>query len=154
MKKQSGATLVIALSLLTIITLSVVYSLENSSIQSRMVANSVYSLRTYQATNNELSALIRAWNTDPSLIVNNTNPETVNTPNVITTPARVGLRNELIFKNKYAIGKQGNEIGVDAPVQYPLYEASSRGTHSFAVSNQSIGFMIHKLGISGATSVN
>lgn len=154
MKRQTGAALIIALSLLAVITLSVVYAMENSSIQSRMVANSVYTSRTYQATNNELSAAIFAWDQDPELIINNTDADIVYKPNALTSPSGVVIRNELIFTDRYMIGKQGNEISTDSPVEYPLYELGSRGSYSYATSNQSIGFVIQKLGITGAVSVS
>lgn len=153
MKNQSGATLVIALSLLAIITLSVVYSLESSNIQSRMVANSVYSLRTYQATSNELSAAIRAFNNDPSNLLNNqSRAGVVYTPVPTTTPVGVVISNELIFLDRYDSNTGGNEVSVDSPVEYPLYELTSRGEFSAAVSNQSMGFKVQKLKIVGALS--
>lgn len=62
MKNQSGSTLVVSLILLTIITLVAVYSLEGSNIQTKMVANSLFSTLTYQECRNEQEANIRFYN--------------------------------------------------------------------------------------------
>lgn len=60
--KQKGASLVVALVLLTIITLVAVYSIEGSTIQSKMIANSLFSTLTYQDCRNEQEANIRFFN--------------------------------------------------------------------------------------------
>jgi hypothetical protein len=62
MKKQTGSSLVVALILLTIITVVAVYSLEGSNLQSKMVANSLFSTLTYQECRNEQEAQIRFYN--------------------------------------------------------------------------------------------
>jgi hypothetical protein len=59
---QKGASLVVALVLMTIITLVAVYSIEGSSMQSKMIANSVFSNITYQECRNEQEANIRFYN--------------------------------------------------------------------------------------------
>jgi len=61
-KKQKGASLVVALVLLTIITLVAAYSIEGSTIQSKMIANSLFSTLTYQECRNEQEANIRFYN--------------------------------------------------------------------------------------------
>ena len=60
--KQQGASLVVALIMLTIITLVAVYSIEGSTIQSKMVASSLFSTLTYQECRNEQEANIRFYN--------------------------------------------------------------------------------------------
>jgi hypothetical protein len=62
MHNQNGSTLVVSLVLLTIITLVAVYSLEGSSIQTKMVANSLFSTQTYQECRNEQEASVRFYN--------------------------------------------------------------------------------------------
>jgi len=64
MRNQSGSTLVISLVLLTIITLVAVYSLEGTNIQTKMVANSLFSTLTYQECRNEQEANVRFYNDD------------------------------------------------------------------------------------------
>ena len=61
MKHQKGSSLVVALIFLTIISLVAVYSLEGSNIQSKMVANSLFSSLTYQECRNEQEANIRYY---------------------------------------------------------------------------------------------
>lgn len=60
--KQSGSTLVVALVILTIITLVAAYSIEGTAIQSKMVASSLFSTLTYQECRNEQEANIRFFN--------------------------------------------------------------------------------------------
>jgi hypothetical protein len=59
---QAGSSLVVALVMLTIITLVAVYSIEGSTIQSKMVASSLFSTLTYQECRNEQEANIRYYN--------------------------------------------------------------------------------------------
>lgn len=61
-KKQKGASLVVALVLLTIITLVAAYSIEGSTIQSKMIASSLFSTLTYQECRNEQEANVRFYN--------------------------------------------------------------------------------------------
>jgi len=56
MKNQKGMTLIFALILLTIITIVVVYNLEGSSLQSRMIVNSMIKNQVYQECRNEIEA--------------------------------------------------------------------------------------------------
>lgn len=62
MKKQSGSTLVVSLIFLTIITIVAVYSLEGSSLQTKMVTNSLFTAITYQECRNEQEANISFYN--------------------------------------------------------------------------------------------
>jgi Tfp pilus assembly protein PilX len=61
-KTESGSSLVVALVMLTIITLVAVYSIEGSALQSKMVASSLFSTLTYQECRNEQEANIRHYN--------------------------------------------------------------------------------------------
>lgn len=62
MKREKGMTLVFALVLLAVITVVVVYSLEGSSLQSRMIVNSMISNQVYQECRNELEANMIYYN--------------------------------------------------------------------------------------------
>lgn len=62
MSKQSGSTLVVSLIFLTIITLVVVYGLEGSNLQSKMVANSLYTGKIFQECRNEQEANVTFYN--------------------------------------------------------------------------------------------
>lgn len=62
MNKQKGASLVVALILLAIITLVAAYSIEGSTIQSKMIASSIFGSLTYQECRNEQEANIRFYN--------------------------------------------------------------------------------------------
>lgn len=64
LQNQNGSTLVIALVFLLIITVAAVYSLESSTIQSRMVNNSLFTTLTYQECRNEQEAQLLRFNID------------------------------------------------------------------------------------------
>ena len=68
MQNQSGSTIIIALVLLTLVSLVAVYSLESSGIQSKMVNNSLFSTLTYQECRNEQEAQIRDLNEATSVL--------------------------------------------------------------------------------------
>jgi len=67
MKNQKGATLVVALSLLTIITLVAVYTIESSSIQVRMISNRALIDKIIQDAHNELLAVVQYYDNSNSL---------------------------------------------------------------------------------------
>jgi type II secretory pathway pseudopilin PulG len=68
MKTQNGSTLVIALVLLSMISLVAVYALESSNIQTKMVNNSLFSTLTYQECRNEQEAQLRDINESNSVL--------------------------------------------------------------------------------------
>lgn len=59
MQKQNGASLVIALILLAVITLAALSAMQNSGIEARMTANYRHSAEVFHETNNELTAQLR-----------------------------------------------------------------------------------------------
>ncbi len=69
MQTEKGSTLVVSLILLTIITLVTVYLLEGSTLQSKMIANTLANSITYQDCRNEQEANIRTYNADRTLLV-------------------------------------------------------------------------------------
>ena len=62
MKHQKGFTLIFALIFLSIITIVVIYSLEGSSLQSKMIVNSMIKNQVYQECRNELDANMVYYN--------------------------------------------------------------------------------------------
>ena len=62
MRLQKGSTLVVSLILLIIITLVAAYALEGSGIQSKMVANTLFTSVTYQECRNEQESNVRFYN--------------------------------------------------------------------------------------------
>ncbi len=69
MKNQNGSTLIMALILLTIITVVAAYTLESSGIQGKMVANSLFSTLTYQECRNEQEANVRQYNVNREALI-------------------------------------------------------------------------------------
>lgn len=154
MNKQKGATLVVALSLLTIITLVAVYTMENSSIQSRMLVNSVVSYSAFQDTNNELMGQVRYFDTPDGLaelLGYEATPPTAPLSNR-STPVHTTIATDLIYTDrKYPCSS--DEVGVDSPVECPIFEVTSIGEQRSSISNQSVGVYARKLAVTGTVSI-
>ncbi len=69
MKNEKGSTLLVSLVLLTIITLVTVYLLESTTLQSKMIVNSLASSITYQDCRNEQEANVRIYNADRTKLI-------------------------------------------------------------------------------------
>ncbi len=155
MKKQKGATLVIALSLLTIITLVAVYTIESSTIQGRMISNSAITYSVFQDTHNELFATVRFYDDSANLSqlldfdeASNPHSLTVNR----TSPTNTGLSSALINTGDKSPCFE-DEVGVDSPTECLIFEITSVGTRRASASNQSLGLSAKKLAIEGTVSV-
>ena len=64
MNSEKGSTLIVSLVLLTLITLVTMYLLEGSTLQSKMIVNTLTSSIAYQDCRNEQEAHVRKYNTD------------------------------------------------------------------------------------------
>lgn len=155
MKKQKGATLVVALSLLTVITLVAVYTMENSSIQSRMLVNSVVSYSAYHDANNELLGQVRYFDTADGLAELLSYEATPPTAPLAgrSTPVHTNLVTDLIYTDRL-YPCTSDELGVDSPVECPVFEITSVGEQRSSISNQSVGVYARKLAVQGTISVS
>jgi len=155
MKNQKGATLVVALSLLTIITLVAVYTIESSTIQGRMISNSALTYSVFQDAHNELLAVVRYYDNSNNLselleFDEESNPHTLEENR--STPNNTAINSTLINTGRNSPCFE-DEVGVDSPTECPIFEVTSVGTRRSSVSNQSMGVYAKKLAIDGTISV-
>ena len=153
MRKQKGATLIIALSLLTIITLVAVYTIENSSLQGRMVSSSIISYNAFQDVNNELMSKLRFYD-DADNYSDLLELEVENTVHSITTvssPANTALVNSLIYTGEKVVC-EGSEIHEGAGISCPIFEMTSIGNLRSSISNQSLGLKAQRLEVEGTVT--
>lgn len=160
MKKQNGSSLVIALVLLTIITLVAVYSLEGSNIQSKMVANSLFSTLTYQECRNEQEANIRFYNTDTnrSELITIQQTETDITAGTLRASSTTSKKSDIIIGWRFIssdTGSQGisnnagNNIDSSSQITAYVFEHDCLATFRFATNSQTLGVKVQSLKVAG-----
>lgn len=160
MKKQSGSTLVIALILLTIITVVAVYSLEGSNIQSKMVANSLFSTLTYQECRNEQEANIRIYNEDggskrDELITSMVTATPIQLTDTITEsdgnhPPKSDLEIVWTYQREAPAGRSGYNLDSESQSRAYLFENQCNATFSFSQNQQTLGAIVEGLEQAGA----
>lgn len=166
MKSQNGSTLIAALILLMIITVVAVYSLEGSNIQSKMVANSLFSALTYQECRNEQEAQVRFYNLnggrerntlldiagDP--LIDDGNGNLINPfivpPNILTKTANSsGVKSEINTSWSYIAetkaGRGGYDISNDTSIKAYIYENDCIASFRFSTNSQTQGAVIEGL---------
>lgn len=166
MTKQNGSSLIIALVLMTIITIAAVYSLEGSNIQSKMVANSLFSSLTYQECRNEQEAQIRFYNlnggdnrktllsiagvppkpdSDGNLV-----PEKISQTNTLTEANTKNKPNSNIsiswsYIQDAPASRSGYDIDTEAPIKSYLYEDECLASYRFSSNSQTQGAIVEGL---------
>lgn len=155
MKKQSGSTLVIALILLTIITLVAVYSLEGSNIQSKMVANSLFSTLTYQECRNEQEANVRFYSGNNGanrdlLIQSMVTATPIELSNTITEAyATYAPQSDLNIAWNYIheapSGRSGFNLDTESQSKAYLFENKCDATFHFSINRQTLGAIVEGL---------
>jgi Tfp pilus assembly protein PilX len=166
MKHQNGSSLIVALVLLTIITVVAVYSLEGSNIQSKMVANSLFSSLTYQECRNEQEAQIRFYNInngierDSLLAIAGVPPEVDDEGN--STPVTISQSDTLTENNnshspssqisivwryiqETPSARGGYDIDTESPTVAYLYENDCIAAFNFSTNNQTQGAVVESL---------
>jgi Tfp pilus assembly protein PilX len=161
MKHQQGSTLVVALIFLTIITLVSVYSLEGSSIQSKMVANSLFSTLTYQECRNEQEANVRFYNigTNRSTLIDIKETGTpIQTNTTLTSQGLNPPKSETInISWRYLSGgdaqgianNAGNNIDTGSSITAYVFEHDCIASFRFATNSQTLGAKVEALKITG-----
>ncbi|WP_396587319.1 hypothetical protein [Bermanella sp. R86510] len=160
MRHQSGSTLVTALVILTIITLVAVYSLEGSNIQSKMVANSLFSTLTYQECRNEQESNIRFYNIDGGtkreqlLALRSTQAGgqtegTLPPTSIPKTQSKSDIAIEWSYLNEQPGGKSGVEVDINSPIRTYQYENNCNSTFRFAQNDQTLGALVEGLRSAG-----
>ena len=160
MKTQEGSSLVVALVLLTIITLVAVYSLEGSNIQSKMVANSLFSTLTYQECRNEQEANIRFYNTGTNrsdlITIQQTETDITNgtlRAGAVSTPkSTIQISWRFIPSNLGSQGisnNAGNNIDSSSQITSYVFEHDCLATFRFATNSQTLGVKVQSLKVAG-----
>ena len=154
MNNQQGSSLVVALILLTIITLVTVYALEGSTIQSKMVANSLLSTLTYQECRNEQEANVRHYGTGSNRSDLIDVAEAEGTANIsfadgvlrANTTAKSDVQVAWDAVGNLGIsGSTGNAIdSASQTITYTL-EHECRAVYGFASNSQTIGVRVEAL---------
>lgn len=163
---QEGSSLVVALILLTIITLVAVYSIEGSTIQSKMVASSLFSSLTYQECRNEQEANIRLYNNDggasrdqllnlktpgvPPMFSGGASGKTPITSAYNSYAAKSDIVTQWSYIREAPAARGGFNVDTDAPTKAYLYENNCIATYRFSTNNQTTGAIVEGLVQTGA----
>ncbi|MGR6873377.1 pilus assembly PilX family protein [Pseudomonas sp. HK3] len=166
MKQQNGSSLVVALVLLTIITVVAIYALEGSNIQSKMVANSLFSTLTYQECRNEQEAQIRFYNinggTNRNTLLAIAGKPPIDDGNGNLVPLNITQSDTLTEANamhppKSAVSiawsyitlapasRTGYEIDTESPSKAYLYENDCLSSFRFSQNSQTQGAIVEGL---------
>lgn len=174
MKNQNGSSIVVALVLLVIITIAAVYSLESSNIQSKMVANSLFSTLTYQECRNEQESQIRFYNQGNGQNLNNLFALELLASNTDENGKEIGkiLENEITLTEDVVnpqppksdlnivwryigtgkgVAKGGNSLDEEAPSEDLVFENDCTANFRFSTNSQTLGATVDKLRIVGLT---
>lgn len=164
MNKQQGSSLIVALILLTIITMVAVYSIEGSTIQSKMVASSLFSSLTYQECRNEQEANIRFYNenggsqrvdllslvqTGGSLIADSATETKPITSQYDINPPRSSISTTWSYVRPAPDARSGYEVELGSISQAYLYTNNCIATFRFSTNNQTLGAIVDGLDGSG-----
>lgn len=155
MRNQQGSTLVVALIFLTIITIVSIYSLEGSNLQSKMVANSLFSSLTYQECRNEQQANIRYYNTDSNrndIIDVIKNGSSVATSTLRSSDQRKSDAMEIAWRYIGDLGistQSGMSIGSGAQTTTYVFEHDCNAEFSFSTNSQTLGVKVDALKLDG-----
>lgn len=173
MKQQNGSSLIVALVLLTIITVVAVYSLEGSNIQSKMVSNSLFSSLTYQECRNEQESQIRFYNINGGtnrnelLTIAGAPPVDDGSGNLV--PAKIEQQDTLTEANvahppksniniawsyiqDAPASRGGYDIDSESPTKAYLYENNCISNFRFSTNNQTQGAIVE--GLKQAGNIN
>lgn len=154
--KQTGSTLVVALVLLTIITMVSLYSLEGSNIQTKMVANSLFSTLTYQECRNEQEASIRYYNdtggVNRDVLINikelptpSLATQTLTTQNATHAPKSDSITMTWSYIREAPSSRGGFDIDIESPTVAYLYENDCEAEFRFAKNHQTLGVSVEGL---------
>ncbi|MCP5325054.1 MAG: hypothetical protein H7A09_01855 [Oceanospirillaceae bacterium] len=137
--KQKGSTLVVALVILSIMTLVATFAMQNSGIQSRMVANSIHTAESYRAANNENNGQYRTYNNfdELSKLTVAKSVKGANLLNNVTQPDNTTLNASFEYMGECPTCLIGEELGADKEVL--LFEFTADAKTGGAESNQTIG---------------
>ena len=161
MHNQQGSSLVVALVMLTIITLVAVYSIEGSTIQSKMVASSLFSSLTYQECRNEQESSIRFHNANngvnrDKLLSNVDNTSTFISAGVgegnstftteyVIHPPKSTISSEWAYLRIDNSFRPGYELDTESQTVAHVFENTCTAQFRFSTNNQTLGVIVDGL---------
>jgi len=154
--KQAGSTLVVALVLLTIITMVSLYSLEGTNIQSKMVANSLFTSLTYHECRNEQEANIRYYNTNGGINREELldlrelaspvlNSVSMTLSNAVHPPKSDSITSTWEYFGEAPASRPGYDLDVESPTVAYIYENNCVAQFRFAQNDQTLGAVVEGL---------
>ncbi len=172
MKTQQGSTLIVSLVLLTIITLVVAYALEGSNIQSKMVANSLFTSLTYQECRNEQEANVQYYNSMDVAGSSNrnillTSMDSATKADQLTTSITKGtgtsrataippksdkIEIDWTFVREAPGGRSGYDIDSESQNRAYLFDHECIATYRFSKNDQTLGAIV--TGLKQAGNIN
>lgn len=137
--KQQGSILVVALVILAIMTVVATFAMQNSGIQSRMVANAIHTEVAFRDANNENNAQYHQYN-NFSKLPKLAAAKAVVGANVLvaaTAPAHSTISANFEYMGECPTCMIAEEVGSDKEVL--LFEFTADAKTGGAKSNQTIG---------------
>jgi competence protein ComGC len=155
-KKQSGSTLVVALVILTIITMVSIYSLEGTNLQSKMIANSFFTSIAYQECRNEQESNIRFYNLNGGvrrtdlIDIRSSGTLSSTTPSITLTdlvhpPKSEAITMDWTYLREAPASRAGYDLDVESPTVAYLFENDCTSTYRFANNSQTLGITVESL---------
>jgi len=163
--KQGGWTLIIALVFLMMITVVTVFSLENSNIQSKMVANSLFTTLTYQECRNEQEAQLSRFNQDkaelsqllniagiPAELLSSDgykdlrdylNTARTTTENVTAPKSEISVA--WSYVKDAPAGRDGYDIDTESQFKSYIYENTCEANFNLTSNSQTLGAIVNGL---------
>jgi hypothetical protein len=155
-KKQSGSTLIVALVLLTIITMVSIYSLEGTNLQSKMIANSFFTSITYQECRNEQESNIRFYNlnggTRRSALIDirssatlSSTTQSITLADLVHPPKSDSITMDWTYLREAPASRSGYDLDIESPTVAYLYENDCTSVYRFANNSQTLGITVEAL---------
>ena len=159
---ERGMTLIFALIILTVITIVVVYSLEGSSLQSRMIVSSMIKNQVYQECRNEINAntMFYSRNGARDALLEKVGVSEDFDGQVFTNATGVSkpAKSDLSIKWRYiglapaSSGMSGSTIDTTSSSVRHMFEVDCNSSLRFAIESQTQGTSID--GLSDPSIVN
>lgn len=165
MQHQKGASLVIAIILLTIITLVAVYALESSNIQGKMVGNSLFISKAFQECRSEQEGQIRYYNVSGGMnrerllsiagkpYSASGEPPSLEAADKILLSDPTDIASTITVDWEYIkeapARRSGYEVDTESPVKSYLYENDCNASLRFTQSSQTQGAVVEGLKSAG-----
>lgn len=156
MESQKGSTLIVSLVLLTIITVVAVYSIEGSNIQSKMVANSLFSTLTYQECRNEQEANVRLYNRESAAreillgiitneLINSIAPDSITKQRIAYQPKSEDIDLNWSYIGEAAVGPPGYDNSNTSNIAWQTFQLDCTAKYNYSTNSQSLGVVVESL---------